>query len=242
MYATDMPKQVENPDDYTRTTHPDDDSRSIYQPSVMTFDRSRKISSLYAAQLAVGALLDSVRAEVKDDERVAAGKSPDGRAVKFGAIYIDWPPNEAELLPAQATILEADEQDFGDEVSAARYLEETADVYGEGTVIFRAAFSTVRLAVHMTFAHRDDRRAFRAEIEDWLAELMTDRMGRQVIVPAYFNAQVMVGLLSLQNMDDGQKAQSNIFTLVAGVVCRVPVLRLVQRPARMRPRVDAGVS
>lgn len=244
-----MAQTINNPDGFTRepdgftaTTHPSDDRMVRYQPAALAFDPSRKIPSLYAAQLAVASLLKGTVATVKDDENVATGRSQNGRAVAFEPIYIDWPPNEAELAPAQATILEVDEQDFGDEVSAARYLEDTADKFGEGTVIFRQSFSMVKLAVHMTFGHRDDRRAFRAELEDWLSEPQSDRMGRQVIVPAYYGAQVMVGLMSLQNQDDGDAAQKNIFTLIAGILCRVPVLRLVQRPARLRPRVDAGVE
>lgn len=238
-----MAQTSDNPDGYTTTTHPDKDNLVTYQPPATSVDPTRKIPSLYAAQLAVGSLLDGIVATVKDDENVATGRSPNGRTVKFTAIYVDWPPNEAQLAPAQATIMEVDEQDFGDEVSSARYLEETSDKFGEGTVLFRQSFSTVRLAVHMIFGHRDDRRAFRAEIEDWLSEPQTDRMGRSVIVPAYYGAQVRVGLASLMNQDDGDKAQANLFALVAGLVCQVPVLRLVTRPAKLRrARVDVGIE
>jgi len=234
--------QIKQNPDGTSTTHPSDDRQSVYTPAALAYTPGLKISSLYAAQLAVAAMLDGMVATVKDDESVAEGRTPDTRRVELSRIYIDWPPNEAQLEPPQATILEVVEQDFGDEVSSARYLEETADKYGEGTVVFRQAFSQVTLAVHMVLGHRDDRRAFRAELEDWLSEPQSDRMGRQVIVPAYYGAQVMVGLMSLQNQDDGDAAQKNIFTLIAGIVCRVPVLRLVQRPTRLRPRVDAGVE
>jgi hypothetical protein len=208
-----MATTSENPDGFTSTTHPDDEASVTYQPPAVSVDPARKIPSLFAAQLAVSQLLEGIVATVKDDENVVTGRSPNGRQVKMTTIYIDWPPNEAEMLPATATILEADDQDFGDEVSAARYLEDTADKFGEGTVLFRQAFSTVKLAVHMTFAHRDDRRAFRAELEDWLAEPQTDR-----------------------------KAQANIYALVAGLTCLVPVLRLITRPKILRPHVDAGLA
>lgn len=237
-----MATTTANPDGHTSTTHPDDDSLVSYQPTALAFDPARKIPSLYAAQLAVASLLSGVVAVVKDDERVATGKSPNGRAFNMSQIFIDWPPNEAEMLPPQATIMEADEQDFGDEVSAARYLEHTANEFGDGTVIFRQAFSTVRLAVHMIFAHRDDRRAFRAELEDWLSEPQSDRMGRAVVVPAYFGAQVRVGLVSLRHDDGGEKAQANIWPLVAGLICQVPVLRLIGKPELLRPRVDVDVE
>lgn len=234
--------QIKQNPDGTSTTHPSDDRQSVYTPAALAYTPGLKISSLYAAQLAVAAMLDGMVATVKDDESVAQGRTPDTRRVELSRIYIDWPPNEAQLEPPQATILEVVEQDFGDEVSSARYLEETADKYGEGTVVFRQSFSQVTLAVHMVLGHRDDRRAFRAELEDWLSEPQSDRMGRQVVVPAYLGAQVAVALLSLQNMDEGGKAQSNVFELVAGLVVRVPVLRLVTRPTRLRPRVDAGLS
>lgn len=237
-----MATTSENPDGFTSTTHPDDEASVTYQPSAVSVDPARKIPSLFAAQLAVAQLLEGIVATVKDDENVVTGRGPNGRQVKMTTIYIDWPPNEAEMLPATATILEADDQDFGDEVSAARYLEDTADKFGEGTVLFRQAFSTVKLAVHMTFAHRDDRRAFRAELEDWLSEPQTDRMGRSVNVAAYYGAQVRIGLVSLMNRDDGDKAQANIYALVAGLTCLVPVLRLITRPKILRPHVDAGLA
>jgi hypothetical protein len=45
------------------------------------------------------------------------------------------------------------------------------------------------------------------------------------------------------NQDDGDKAQANLFALVAGLVCQVPVLRLVTRPAKLRrARVDVGIE
>lgn len=225
-----------NPDG-TSTIIPDPGAGVLYRPTLEPLNPDRRIPSLYVAQLAVAQLLESITARVKDDEKVAANQLAPTRAVKLKKIFIDWPPNEAELTPAQATIMEVDEQGFGDEIMASRYLEDTKDKYGKGTIVYRHSLSDVRLAIHMIFGHRDDRRAFRAELEDWQTEPLTDRAGRKVVVPYYFDAQVLLQLMSLQNLDDGDKAQRNLFTLIAGVTARVPVLRLVTSPQLMRPRV-----
>lgn len=237
-----MAKDSPNPDGKTSTTHPDDDRQVTYQPAVTPVDPGMKLPGLYIAQLAIASMLKAVVTYVKDDENVAAGKAADGRKVNMKKIYLDWPPNEAELGPATATVLEADEQDFGDDISAARYLEDTLHKFGDGTILFRSAFSVVRLQVYMTFGHRDDRRAFRAELEDWLVEQQTERMGRAVNVPAYYGVQVRTQLVSLQHVDDGEKAQRDMWPLVAGIVCQVPIVRLVTAPVGLRPRVTVAVE
>lgn len=237
-----MSRTSTNPDG-TQVTHPDDVHGVLYYPALSTYDPGRRIPSCFACQLAIAELLDGIVAVVKDDEKIAAGVPAPAREVEIKTIYIDWPPNEAQLSPAMATIMEVDEQDFGDEIGVSRYLEETRHKFGEGTVLFRHTFSTLRFAVHMIFGHRDDRRAFRAEIEKWLTEPQSERQGRGVIVPAYYGAQVQLALASLQNLDDGDKAQRNIWALVAGVVCRVPVLELVGSPAKLRtPGIDVAAG
>lgn len=229
-----------NPDG-TTTTIPAG-AAVLFHPALMAYDPGRKIPSLYAAQLAVCSLLSGTVAYVKDDEAIAAGIQRPARKVEIKTAYIDWPKNEAQLEPATATLMEVDDQDFGDEIGVGQYLEHTRDKFGEGTIIRRSCYSTVRLVVHMIFGHRDDRRAFRAEMEDWICEPASDRMGRQVIVPAYYGAQVPITLMGLLNRDDGDAAQKNIWALVATVMCRPPVLRLVGLPRPLRPRLDVDAT
>ena len=228
-----------NPDG-TQTTTPD--GSVLFHPALMAYDPFRKIPSLYAAQLAVASLIRGTVAYVKDDEAIAKGIQRPARKVEIQTAFIDWPKNEAELMPGSATLMELDDQDFGDELGVGQYIESTRDKFGEGTIIRRSCYSIVNLAVYMVFGHRDDRRAFRAEMEDWIEEPLTERQGRQVIVPAYYGAQIPVQLLGLQHRDDGTSAQKNIWPLVATVQCRPPVLRLVGSPRQLRPRLDVDAE
>ena len=124
-----------------------------------------------------------------------------------------------------------------------RLVEDSLDVYGEGTVLKLSSFLRVQVQLLVMTATKDDRAGVRRAFEDaFLIEPDDDRPGRRVIVPAYYGQTARYQLLGQTYQDDPETAQANQWILTAQLTAEISVVSLVPAPAGMRPNLGAVVT
>lgn len=229
------------------TTNPDgtlttslEDRRLEASPPHTDVEPWRVMCGLLAAQIALARLLQSIVFHVRSEEKwIVEGK--DGGAVRqlrLNTVTIDSPDVDTEIEPLSAAIIERQPQVF-DENYRPQIMRRTWN----GHSLRQLSETTCYLGIAAWFAHKGERRSFRAAVQRaLLAEPLSTRGGRMIVVPEYFEAQVRLMLDNAQNVDSGP--QSNHWTLQLAVQAYVPEIEAIGSPAPMKVRItpDVGVD
>ena len=205
----------------------------------------RHLDTVSVCQIALYRLLHDLEMHRKNLEAFLESADLQTSSFRFKRIVIDWPRDEDDVTPMPSAVLVSDGAvTYANAGFGTSIIEETADVYGEGTVLRRQSFATLRIVVYMLFPHKEERRAAHAAIErNLLTEPDDDENFRKVVVPEYYDRTVRIMCKDLARPDGSAEAKTNEWELQAAFDCEVEVVKLVKVPARIQqPRVGLGVG
>lgn len=209
-------------------------------------DATRPVDAFTAIQLGLWAMLSAMRPRSFDLARWLQGEGERSRELEFQRIFLDWPRAEEDAIPTPSvTVMQGGEAlyDQNDINPDNRLVEDSLDVYDEGTVLKLSSYLRVSVELLVMTATKDDRAGVRRAFEDaFLIEPDDDRPGRRVIVPAYYGRSARYQLLGQIYRDDPETAQANQWILTAQLAAEIPVVSLVPAPAGMRPNLGAVVT
>jgi hypothetical protein len=234
-----MPKTVENPDDshallptddrLTRITPPDTDAAPEYN-----------INALFAAQIAVHDLLTGLEVSISDyDALINRQQVGVTKTFKLARITCDHPKSEDEIQPLCAAIVEESAAVYDEDAEPPRLVVVEFD---ELHSLQRISHLSCSLMVEAWFGHKEERRAFRTAFQRiLLADPLTPRSDRIVVVPQYFGRPVRLRLTKVFFPESAAAAQANHWTVQFSIRADLEELRLVPRKAgvRVETRVHA---
>ncbi len=197
------------------------------------------LDALSAMQIGLGRLLQGLTFYQHNLEARLESEDLQPRGFKLQRIFFDMPTQQDEIEPMpSACIMCPGDRTYDQQDLSITLIEDTADVYGEGTVLRKLAHVTCELELSMWSAHKEERRGLVAGIErELLAEPNDDRGGRRVVVRDYYDRVARFTLIRSKYPDTG--AQSNewitTFPIAADIdrVVLVGVGRLQQPQTRV---------
>lgn len=227
------------------TTNPDstittklEDPRYEVNPPFIDAEPETAMSGLYAAQIALARLLAGIVVHVRSGERWLVEGNNNGavRQVALKSVSIDAPDEDVEVEPLQASIIERQPQTF-DDSARPRMLKEPWN----GLLLRQLAETTCYLSVTAWFGHKNERRAYRSALtRALLAEPLTERGGRLIVVPEYFGRTVRLMLNDVQNINlDPQKHH---WVLEASVTVYVEEIEAVRPPVKINPQIRPDIG
>ena len=164
----------------------------------------------------------------------------------FTRIFLDWPDSEDDLLPIPSVTIHAPEEvedDSQGPLSGQVLLEETQDLYCEGTVLRRLYELRANLMVTGWLANKDDRGGVRRGLTEAFSEPGDDRLGRRIIIPEYFDRVARYDLLGIQYEDTIDFARSKQWPISARFLADIEAVALVPTPRHIRePRFNVGAT
>jgi len=195
------------------------------------------MDALSAMQIGLARLLQGLSFWQHNLEARLAAGDLQPREFKLERIFFDFPRQEDDLDPMPSVCIRCPgDRLYGQPGLGVGILEDTADVYGEGTALRRIAHVTCELELSVWCAHKEQRRGFVSGVEKaLLAEPNDDREGRRIIVADYFDRVLRCQYQRVSYGDDGMSAQSGRWMaqcfIAADIdrVVRVPLGRM-QRP------------
>lgn len=205
----------------------------------------RAVDSVTALQIGIARLVWSMHGRsINLDKLIGGGPVEVSDEWGIQRLYFDWPRQDDEIQTPSAAIVTPDEATYASrKLRPAGLLEDTADRWGDGTVL-RETGETETM-VHLVFfcTHKEERRAIRKWLEEsMLVELNEGTPGRRIVIPEYWDRVARYEMLGVRPGDGAQGAQGNEWTLVARFTAQIGVVQLVQRPAYLdRPRIHVGV-
>jgi hypothetical protein len=221
-------------------------SQHTYQGAMKDADPIRHLSAKEQGQLALFRLLSSLTMYRRDlTKLITSQQLPPSSTFPLTNIVFDWPENEVELkaLP-QAFILADGSVPYSMPDLTTGIIEDTVDVFGEGTALRKISESLFQTTVHILCAHKEERRAVEGALERaFLAEPDDDQPGRRVVLPEYYDRTVRVMLQSTATPDDPQRAASNEWEIQAVFQIECEIVKLVTRPTYTRdPHVGVMID
>lgn len=196
------------------------------------------IGSLFAAQLAISAVLEGLRVQVGSFENlISTGNYQPVRVMKLHHVTLDPPDSAEEIKPLSATIIERSPQVFEDDHRPYMLKQQW-----KGLSLRCLSKTTCTLGVVAWFGHKNERRAFRtAFTRAFLAEQKSERGGRAVVVPQYFDQVVRLNLTDCANAGEGLEDH---WVLQATIIATVDEIEAVTSPAKIKPQlgVQAGTD
>lgn len=225
-------KLVVNPDASSHALAPVDDQLTRTTPADIDAAPEQNVGGLLAAQIALQDILMALEVSINNRERVINRESPGPtRAFRLERVTIDFPTSDDEFAPLCAMIGEEQPQVFGEEHNARVIVPD----YSETHSLKRLSSTTCYLVAEAWFGHKEERSAFRAAaVRALLAEPLSSRSDRLVVVPQYFGQQVRLRLTKAHYPDNGKDAQANRWTLMLMVEATVEEVVLVPRKAAVR--------
>lgn len=211
-----------------------DDRRSGSEDLWPSVDAATGIDALRAIQLAVADILAALRPRSFDLLTYLKTGVANSREMEFHRVFFDYATQDDDQIPCpSAAIRRYGEGVYEGSGLSNTILEETADVFGPGTVCETSGTFSQGIEVLIMTAHKDDRAGVRKAIEDaFLGEVGDQRPGRRVVVPAYYGRTVRLALLAMDHPGDGPgTAQANEWLLQVRLQGTVDATRLVRRPA-----------
>lgn len=205
-------------------------------------DPAQAVSSAFAAQLAVYLVLRGMEVSVGSFENLLSGTGSYApvRTIRLNHVTFDMPDSEDEIQPLSAAIIERSPQVY-DEDHRPYMLKEQWKGYSLRCI----SKSTVNLGVAAWFGHKNERRAFRAALSRlFLAEPLSERGGRLIVVPWYFDRTVRLNLVDVASVDqDELGAQLLLQASITAVVDEIVAVKSPQPiKAQVQPSVGVGVD
>lgn len=209
----------------------------LYPEELRRVSPESDMDALSAMQIGLARLMQGLSFSQHNLEARLASADLQPREFKLERIFFDLPRQEDDLDPMPSLCIRCP----GDRVYTSpnlgvSILEDTADVYGEGTVLRRLATVECELELAVWCAHKEQRRGFTSGVEAaLLAEPNDDRPGRRIIVTDYFDRVLRANFVRASYPDDPVAAQSGRWIAQCYVtasidrVVRVPISRM-QRP------------
>ena len=147
-------------------------------------------------------------------------------------VFLGPPSMSAEQMPVpSAAILPDGKCEYEPMGRRSKLLEDTIDVFGEGTVLRRTGNASQTFSVHFLAANHDDRRAIRAAIErTFLVEPDDDQVGRKVEVAVNYNRIARIEFRDALDGDSPPSEQSNKCDVIAIMDVATEVVKLMRRP------------
>ena len=224
---------------------PPDTERMTFVQRVEPVNLARQLDSSLVCQIGLRRLLEPLVMHRHNLEALIVNDDLQTSSFVFSRVALGWPRREEQLKPLpMAVILPNGDTTYDMPNLESNLIEGTEDAYGEGTVLRQVSRCTQELVVHILSAHHEERRAIRAAFElNLLAELNDDQTGRRQIVPEYYNRQVRINLLGMDDPDDDGRAQANEYELTARFQAQVAVVQLVTTPGNIQvPIVNQTVG
>lgn len=237
----------ENPDGtsvYQRTEYA---SLQIADPARVPIQAGEYLDELTAMQFGLWWILDQLEfTSIKRSELMLNGRL-EKTQFHLESIYLDHPDTEdtQALQSPSATIMAEGEAELqlAHLMDEQRLLEETANVYGEGTLLQVLYESSVTLTVGCVCTNKDDRAAIRKGVISALArEPLDDRPGRRVIIEPYYGRLATYDLQGVSYLDTKDESQRKRFHILFRVQADIEVVDLVPLPAEFKPRTCVDVS
>lgn len=224
---------------------PTDTERMTYMQRVDPVNIARQLDTSAVCQIALKRLLEPLVMHRHNLEALIVNNDLQTSSFVFSRVALGWPRREEQIKPLpMAVILPSGESLYDMPDLQSNLIEGTEGAYGECTVLRQVSRCTQELVVHILSAHHEERRAVRAAFElNLLAELNDDQTGRRQIVPEYYNRQVRINLLGMEDPDDDGRAQANEYELTARFQAQVAVVQLVTIPGHIQvPIVNQTVG
>ncbi len=224
---------------------PPDTGRMTFMQRVEPVNIERQLDASLVCQIALKRLLEPLVMHRHNLEALVVNDDLQTSSFVFSRVNLGWPRREEQLKPMPlATILPNGESLYDMPNLESQLIEGTEDAYGDGTVLRQVSRCSQELEVHILSAHHEERRAIRAAFEvNLLAELNDDQTGRRQIVPEYYNRQVRINLIGMDDPDEDSRAQANEHVLVARFQAQVAVVQLVTIPGHIQvPVVNQTVG
>lgn len=212
---------------------------SLYTQPLVAMRPESDLDALSAMQIGLGRLLQGLTFWQHNLEARLGSQDLQPRGFRLERIFFDLPRQEDDLDPMpSACILCPGERSYEQQDLSITLIEDTADVFGEGTVLRKLAHVTCELELAIWSAHNEERRGIVAGIErELLAEPNDDRAGRRVVVADYFDRVARFALLRDAYPDGGGQSNERMvqFRIAADIdrVVLVGVGRLQQPQTRV---------
>ncbi len=197
------------------------------------------MGSLLAAQVALMRVVKAIEVHVGSFERLIVERGDYGptKPIRINNITLDMPTADEEIQPLNATIIERADQIYDEDHRP--YIRET----WRGYPLRVLSKSRCSLGLVAWFGHKNDRRAFRTALaRALLAEPMSERGSRVVVVPEYFDQTVRLVLDALGNGDEQGNPQANHWPLQATITAHVDEVEAVGMPATIKPSFKLQVG
>ena len=190
-----------------------------------------------AAQLGLVLILNAVKFRSVDLLALVRGKVEKSRELEIAEVILDFPTAESEPPTPFAVVTEAADAVYTPftGMHSVKILEDTLHAYGRNTVLRQHGRAELEYAIQVFFADKDDRAGCRKRLIEVLAtEPDSDRTGRRIVLPFYFDRACRYQLVGASYPDDGEYAQAGRWPLVVRVKAEMQHVTLVEAPPAMR--------
>lgn len=213
-------------------------------PAQVPLNQKTYVDDFTALQLGMWMILDSLVFTTIDRLALVTDGKVESNTLKFTRVFLDWPDAGDNSVPIPSATIYAPtetELQLGGALSGQQLLEDTEDVYAPGTVLRSLYTLQCSMVVTMWLAEKDDRSAVRKGLIEAFTEPGSERSGRRVVVPWYFDRVARFDLQGITYDDSAEQAQGKTFPLSARFSADIEAVSLVQAPATIRtPRLNVG--
>ncbi|HMV65360.1 MAG TPA: hypothetical protein PKA64_00825 [Myxococcota bacterium] len=220
------------------------------QSHLVPVDKDARLEPKAVCQLAIAQVLAAMVFRSVNPKDMAAGTAGPPKTFEVGAggLHFDWPEPESTMPPSvQFTIREdedgSEEDDFG--LGGGTWLEDTADVFGKGTVLVLDGDYKGMFAVETVVSERFDRDAIKRAMRDhFKREPYDKRPGRRIVVRPYYSRVVRIELAErpFTEREDPEDVQSRERSLICRLEAECEIVRLQRREPIVRvippPSID----
>jgi len=213
-----------------------------YAVEMVPVDRARDLDAFTALQIGMSEILSGIIFSRHDLGALLCNGDLQSDTFRLERVILDWPTQQDDVEPfPSALIMCPGERTYEHNgMPGATLIEESLDVYGEGTILRLLATVECKLEITIWSAHKEERRGIMAGLERaLLAEPGDERSGRRVVLSPYYDRIAGYDLSSASYMDSSDSAQANRWVVQAKVDASIDRVMLVPSPGLMSPRFAA---